>query len=345
MATLFMDSFDIYANIADVIKAGWTQENGNQLFSTTLGRFGGGCLQNGVTTSGWHAPAVVAVGGTVIVSFAYYPVHTGGGASDTLIIGRDRAGSQLFRLEHNTSGDLKAYNQPNAQVGSTASAVLSAGSTWYWIEMKVVLGSGAANGSIEVQVNGSTVIGPVTSIDTNNGNDLSHIFFAGTAGDSRFDDVVIMDGTGTGMNGFLGDSKIDAMIPNGDGSEVDWAASAGSDYQCVDDGLAVSDDDTTYVSSATATDKNEFQMSNFADNPTAVHCVQIRTRARKTDAGNRGYRAYLLSGGSTGNGTSLGLTPEYCWRRNGVFSRNPNGSALWTKSTINALQVGIEVES
>lgn len=344
MATLFMDSFDIYADAADAIVGGWTNENANQTFSTSNGRFGGGCLQNGVTTSGWHAPAVVATGGTVIVAFAYWANHTGGGAADTLIEGRDRAGARLFRLEHNTSGDLKAYNQPNTQVGSTASAAIAT-STWVWIEMKVVLGTGAADGSIEVQVNGSTVIGPVTSIDTNNGNALASIAFLGTAGDSRFDDVIIMDGTGTGMNAFLGDTKIDAFVPNNDGTEVDWAASTGSDYQCVDDGLANSNGDTDYVSSATATDKTDLQMGNFADNPPSAHCVQIRTRSRKTDAGDRTYRANLLSGGSTGNGTTVGLTTNYAWRRNGVFSRNPNGNVTWNKNAVNAAQVQLELIS
>lgn len=343
MAVLFMDGFDIYSNAADAIVGGWTNENANQTFSTTNGRFGGGCLQNGVTTTGWHAPAVVAVGDTVIISFAYWVNHTGGGASDTIIRGNDRNGAQLFRLEHNTSGDLKAYNQPNTQVGSTASGALASSSAWYWIEMKVLLGSGAANGSIEVKVNGSTVIGPVTSIDTNNGNALSYISFLGSGGDSRFDDVIIMDTSGTGMNDFLGDTKIDSLVPNGDGTTVDWTASAGSDYQCVDDALASSNGDTDYISSSTASQKTQLQMGNFADNPTAVHGLQIRTRSRKTDVGARTYRANVKSGGSTSNGTTLGATTDYAWRRNGVWTRNPNGSIAWTKSSINAVQVEVEI--
>lgn len=345
MSVLFMDGFDIYTNAADAIVGGWMSENANQLFSTTDGRFGGGCLKNGVTTSGWHAPATVVPGGTVIVAFAYWVNHTGGGASDSIITGRDRNGAQLFRLEHNTSGDLKAYNQPNTKVGSTASAALAATSTWYWIEMKVVLGTGAANGSIEVQVNGTTVIGSVGSIDTNNGNDLASIMFSGSSGDSRFDDVIIMDGNGTGMNAFLGDTKIDSFVPNGDGATVDWTASAGSDYQCVDDALANSNGDTDYVASSTSGHKTQLAMSNFADNPTAVHGLQIRTRSKKTDSGARTYRANIVSAGSTGNGTTLGLTADYAWRRNGVFTRNPSGSALWTKSSINAAQVELEVVS
>lgn len=342
MTVLLADSFDLYADLADVTKSGWTWESANQTFSTTNGRFGGGCLQNAVSNAGWRAPAIVAVGGTVIIAFAYYVSNRASGtATDTVLTGYDRAGSQLFRLEMNTSGDLKAYNQPNSQVGSTASAVIS-DNAWHWIEVKVVLGTGAADGSIEVKLGGSTIIGPVTSIDTNNGNDLSFVYFAGSNGDSRFDDVIIMDGNGTGMNDFIGDSKIDVMIPNSDGSTTDWTASAGSDYQCVDDTPNAANDDTDYVY-ATSPNTTELQLSNFSDNPTTIHAVQVRTRSRKTDAGARTYRANILSGGSQGDGITMGLTTNYAWRRNGVFSRNPNGSVVWTKAAVNALQVELEL--
>ena len=342
MAVLFMDGFDLYANIADVVKGGWWYENANQTFSTTNGRHGGGCLQNTVANASWGAPAVIATGGTLILAFSFYLTNrASGGATDTVLSGRDRTGAQMFRLEMNTSGDLKAYNQPNSQVGSTASAALS-DNAWHWIEVKVGLGTGAADGSIEVKINDVTVIGPVASIDTNTGNSLAYILFNGSAGDTRYDDVFIMDGTGTGMNDFLGDMRIDTMIPNSDGTTTNWTASAGSDYQCVDDTPNAANDDTDYVY-ATAANTTELQMSNFGDNPTSVECVQIRARGNKTDAGDRTYRINLLSGGSQGDGTTLGFTVGYCWRRNGVFSRNPNGNAVWTKNTVNAIQLELEL--
>ena len=346
MAVLFMDSFDLYSSKAQVIAAGWGSEHPTNIdFSTSSGRFGGGCLTYSGGTTGWVAPVLVAAGSTITIAAALFVNLTGGSAADVVILGQSSFSDNAFRLDVNASGDLSAYNRSGVQVGSTAVAALTDDS-WHWFEMQVVIGTTISNGSIEVKINGTSVI-TATSIDTRGSNvpNVAHISFRGSSGDTRWDDIIIMDGTGVGMNGFIGDSKIDVLIPNSDSSPSDWTASAGSDFQCVDDGIGGSNDDTDYISSSTVGQVSEFQMSNFADNPTAVYCVQARARARKEDAGERTFRLYIESGATVDNGVEMGGTIGYSWRRNGVWNRNPNGSVVWNKNTVNALKVGAEIVS
>lgn len=346
MAVILMDGFDLYANKADVIAAGWGSEHVSNIdFSTTLGRFGGGCLTSTGGSSGWVTGLDLVGGDTLHIACSCYLNLTGGGASDVLIQGKNVDNENIFRLDINASGDLKAINAAGVQVGSTSLAAFTDDS-WHWLEIRVVIGTTDTNGTIEVRVNDVVKIN-VSSIDTFglNSGGIGSLTFLGSSGDTRFDDIILMDTTGTGMNGFLTDSKITTLIPNGDGVTVNWAASAGLDYQCVDDGIGGSNDDTDYISSSTVAQITELTMSNLPDNPSTIHGVQMRHRSRKTDAGARTYRSFLKSGGSTGNGTTMGVTIGYAWRFGGVVTRNPNGTILWSKAAINALICGVEVVS
>jgi len=346
MALLVADGFDIYADIADVRSSNWISESSStaQTFSTSQGRYGGGCLKSNTALTGWYMGGFdLAPGQTIIIGFHYYMENrASNGTTDKLLRGWVRDGSTaLFYLENNASGDLKAFNQAGTQVGSTASAALSDAS-WHWIEVKVVLGTNDSTGSITVKVNDVTKI-TATSIDTYSSGTLAFIQWLGSGGGWRMDDVIIMDGTGSYMNDFLGETKIETLIPNADGSNTAWTASAGSDYQCVDDGLGVANDDTDYIESSTASQKSDFQFSNLNNNPTAIHAVQVRARAKKTDAGARSLRSFITSSASSENGTTMGLTTNYAWRRNGVHYRDPNGTIAWTGAAVDALKAGVEL--
>lgn len=346
MALLIADGFDIYADISDVRMSSWISESTTtaQTFSTSQGRYGGGCLKSNTAITGWYMGGFdLAPGQTIIIGFHYYmEARASNGATDKLLRGWVRDGSTaLFYLENNSSGDLKAFNQAGVQVGSTASGALS-DATWHWIEIKVVLGTNNTTGSITVKVDDITKI-TATSIDTYSSGTLAFIQWLGSGGGWRMDDVIIMDGTGSYMNDFLGETKIETIIPNADGSTVAWTASAGADYTCVDDALGVANDDTDYIESSTSSQKSEFGLSNLSNNPTAIHGVQVRARAKKTDAGARSFRTYIDSNGSVENGTTMGLTTNYAWRRNGVHYRNPDGTVAWDRASVNALVAGVEV--
>jgi hypothetical protein len=341
MAILFMDGFDLYDTAADVVAAAWSRESLTQnLLDTTGGRYGGGCIYGTASGTNWiRGFTPVAPGGTVIVCWAYK--HDGGGGSaDEFFSLRTPTGSQLMRMTHNASGAITTHPQTGAALG-TSSNVLTA-NTWVWVEVKIVLGTDATSGTITVHVNGS-VVATYGSIDTNNGESASIIRLGGSNGNWYVDDVVIMDGTGSANNDFIGDSKIDTLYPNGEGSVMDWTYNIGSTgYEAVDES-ATADDDTSYIYATTAGTEARFTIANLSDVPDDIFAVQPRYRAKKQDVGTRTMRALINSSSSEATGPTVALTISYSWKWGGLFSTNPNGGGAWTTAAVNALQAGVEV--
>lgn len=345
MALLFMDGFDCYATAAQAGDGGWQPENSPTcLFSTTGGRYGGGAIYWTTTIYQWiKTVPLVAYGSTIYVGFAY---KHGGLATTALLYGKSDASASIFGLSHDAAGALTFIPNSGANI-SEAGTSLTPG-TWHWIEIKVTLGTTASNGAVEVRVNGSVVI-TGSSIDTNTtgaGCGSIEIGGAGSGGSPAYvDDVVVFDGSGATINNFLGDTKITTHAANADAATVDWTASAGADYQCVDDTPNAANDDTDYISSSTAAQESRFGMGNLATAPATIHAVQARYRAKKTDAGTRTMRGLIKSGGVESTGTTLGLSTAYRWSYGDFFPLDPNGSIAWTDTAVNALEVGVEVVS
>lgn len=342
MALLLADGFDCYANDTQWIESGWARQSASvPAIHLTEGRFGGGCIK-ATSNSQARVGVYVAQGGTVIVGFSYK--HDGlGTAADTLLIGRSTFGAQLFRLEHNTTGDLKAFNNPNTQVGSTATAALAA-DTWYWIECKVVLGTTASDGSIEVKVDGTTLI-TATSIDTFvSGEHLVAVKIGGGDGIHWIDDVVIMDAGGSTMNNFIGPTRIDTLSPNAAGGTTNWTAvGAGSQLAAVDDAANATNDDTDYIESKTAAQEARFGLADLTVEPNNIWGVQVRARTKKEDAGPRTVRTLINSNSVEALGTTRGAPTNYAWVRGGPHYVDPNTSAAFNAAGINALQAGVEI--
>lgn len=342
MAILFMDGFDCYASTAQAYDAGWYPES-DCTISTTGGRFGGGALAIAATLSQWiRSFPNVAYGSVVYVAFSY--IHHGFATTNLMRLRSEQAAS-IMLLSHDAAGTITFT--PNSGSSTTEAGTSLVVGSWNRIEVKVTLGTTASNGACEVRVNGTTVIN-VTGVDTNTTGIGASVLELGAGGAAStntayIDDVIIFDTTGSGVTDFLGDVKITTQSPNADAATVDWTASAGSDYQCVDETPNAANDDTDYISSSTAAQESRFAMSNLAASPASVHAVQVRYRAKKTDAGNRTIRSLINSNSNEDLGTERGLSTAYRWYHGDVFELDPDGSVAWDEASINALEVGVEV--
>lgn len=342
MALIFMDGLDCYASDTQCADGGWVLENSNTTFSTSAGRFGGGALSFTSALFQWSkAITSVAYGGVIYCGFSYK--HTGTATTSLLKFLSDTS-SALGTISHDAAGVITFAG--NSGSSTTEAGTSLTPSAWHWIEVKLTLGTTSSNGAVEVRVNGSVVL-TATSQDTNAtgvGCGIIEYGGGGTGGSPAYiDDVVIYDSTGATINDFLGDTKITTQVPNGDGGTVDWTASAGSDYQCVDDTPSAANDDTDYISSSTVAQESRFDMTNLAASPTSIHAVQVRYRAKKTDAGTRTVRGLVNSNATESTGTTRGLSTTYRWFHGDKYSLNPDGSVAWTESAVNAVQVGVEV--
>jgi hypothetical protein len=98
-----------------------------------------------------------------------------------------------------------------------------------------------------------------------------------------------------------------------------------------------------YLSDATAGDQSRFTYPAIAGS--TVNAVSVVPRARKDDAGTRTIRGATKSGATVADsGTDLGLSTSYQYLI-GLFETDPNTSAAWTVSGVNAAEFGVKTIS
>jgi hypothetical protein len=222
--------------------------------------------------------------------------------------------------------------------------------TWVYVELKVKCSS--ASGEAYVKVNGATVLS-ATGIDTANmsaNNYFTSIGVGGSEGTSGagaityFDDFYYCDDTGAVNNGFLGDVQIQAIYPEADTATADWTPSnAGDNYVEVDD--ATPDDDSGYVSSNTPGDDDLYEMQDISSTATTIFGLLCNARVKKDDATVRAYALLVESGGTVGElATRTAPFGSYVNQQD-VSETNPDTTAQWTKSEVDAMTAGIRVKS
>ena len=191
-----------------------------------------------------------------------------------------------------------------------------------------------SGGYVEVRINGTTEI--TYTGDTRNGGNASsdRITFCGVNNlgiDWWFDDVYMLNGSGSTNNDFLGDVRVAALLPSGAGASTQWTPLSGANYTNVDD--ATPDDDTTYNSDATAGDKDTFALPSLPSTAATVYGVQTLTWDRKDDAGSRTLRHVVRESSTDYESADLTVLDAYTYHR-AVWETNPNSGSAWTDADI-----------
>lgn len=345
MALIRSDGFDLYDSTTEWMQAGWTSSDTAQtVLNTTEGRYGGGCIKGASSAHFAYVPAYCPGGSTIYVCFAYK--HDGGVAGTTDMLSfYTNEGTLIGRIRYTDAGVLSAENAAGAT--STAGGNPVPSNTWVFVEVKFTVGTDNSTGEISVHVGGSSVI-TFTATDTfATANDvLTTLRFGGNNGNWWVDDFILMDTSGSTMNGFLGDTRIDKLTVTGDGGTLQWTRNTGSnDYQAVDD--VPSNEATDYVASSTAGQKSIFAISDMTVEPDDIWAVVVRAKMQKSNAGDRTWRALVKRGASEASGVTQGLQTDWVWQgmEGAVFYVDPQTTTQWDATGVNALQAGLEVVS
>jgi hypothetical protein len=115
----------------------------------------------------------------------------------------------------------------------------------------------------------------------------------GVATPANFDDLYLLDSsTGTGSSGFIGDRRVLTQLPTGNSGDTtghdQWSQTGGTGgnyWTSVNDNPH--DGDTSYVSSGTINQIENFTHAALPAAITAITAVQYNLEARKDDVGNR----------------------------------------------------------
>lgn len=280
-----------------------------------------------------------ALGGSVLINFQ---------AEHSTVPGQY---ANLLYLSQTGEGRVTVHNGAGTLLGESDIGVMS-GAAHHWIEIKAFIH--ASTGTIEVKVNGTTVIN-LTGLNTSqSGYDLlvGKIITTFGGGNHIWDDFILGNGdttAGTGHSDFTGETRVYHLYPDGNGN---YSGLTGSDANSVDNYLQVDNGDlatvvsaeSDYNGSATATDKDTY---TFDDSPVAVGtilAVEARAHAAKSDSGAISGRLMHRRSSTDTPGDDAVLSTTYLTFR-WLLVNDPVAAAAWTFTNLNLSEFGWEVRA
>lgn len=338
MALLFLESFDHYGANTSLLTRKWTAiyaGSGTRTFVTGRPGSGPSALSLNSLT---QVRLTLSTLSRWIVGFAWKAApRDSGGFTIPIVQFVNSTGGVEIDLAQLPDSRLIVRRGGSTTIGTGTRALQE--NQWYYIEIDVTINT--TSGAARVRVNEVDEI-VLTNVNTSGGgtNGASQLYLASSNGQSNvFDDLYICDASGTVNNSLLGNTKVIALFPNGVGSSTQWTPTgAANNWACVSE--TSPDDDTTYVSSATASQRDLYALQDLLGNET-VRGVQVSLMARKDDAGTRQIRSVLKLGAAVVTGPTYSIDNSYIYYRS-LHDLAPDGTT-WDPTKVNALEVGVDL--
>ena len=249
------------------------------------------------------------------------------------------------------SGTAQCYVSSNATTGFVElhrgdGTLLATGKTnvcdgnWHYIETSITFHGTAGAAIVQVDlVQQFSLTSQNTHMSTNNYANTVLLNGQNTNGIIYYDNLVVMDGTGSTFNSFQGEMRIFSLLPNAVGTYSQWTPSAGTNFSCVNDNPA--DGDTTYVSTATVGNNDSYKFSSLPFTAGSIKSVWVNLTARNTDVGIRQVAVLARESGTNYVGSSITLgSSYYCFGQ--MYTTNDPAGNPWTISNFNNIEFGIQ---
>jgi hypothetical protein len=336
--------YEVSSSTTILLNAGFNNDNSFVGVSNSVPA--GRSNPNGYTTSlsgsfvGWWFSSNFAES---ILGFAYYNPNTTFTNNARICNFQDGATTQID-VRTDGSGHL-FFTRNGTAIGSASSNALTTG--WHYIEVKAKIASGVL-GSCEIRVD-NTVWLTVTGVNTQaTGNAYANRYYiiSRAAATQYWNDIYVLD-TGTGINAtYLSDITIKALHPaSADGTYQQWTANTGTQLAAVQDQPPSGtwpNGDTAYISDTVSGDISAFGVDSLGGNATIFGVVHV-TYARTASSGT--INQVLVNGGSVvETSATCTLTTSYLYYQD-VQEQDPNTSATWSSSGVNATHPGVKIQA
>ena len=334
-----MDGFD-----AGDFAIKWSAYNGGTGTTTTT-RFGVGRAMN-ISNYFWNLKKLLPVPvANIFVGWAMYTGTGGSVGSDTYMsLWGDDSSTLHLKLMLNSTSTLRVARGDGTILASSNPGTFIAGQ-WNYVEMSATIAD--AGGRCTVKVNGVTVID--FTGDTKNGGtatqfDTIVLGDPGGNGGPRvttyYDDLYVCDATGTANNSFLGDVRIQTLVPVAAGNYTQFTPTGvANNWDNVNE-LPYSTSD--YNASSTVGQKDSYAMSDVLGTTGAIKAVQTNIVANKSDAGTANARSFVRIGSTDYADPTRSLTTT-ATTYTSPRDINPATSAAWSASDLNGLEAGTEI--
>ena len=212
--------------------------------------------------------------------------------------------------------------------------------TWHFFQFRATIAN--SGGTAELRLNGQTIA--TYAGDTQN---TANAYVNGWKAEAtssglngRFDNIVVYSDSGNAPNTWTPETRIYEDLPNGAGAVAEWTASAGANWQCVDEQPSNNDSDYVSAASSPLTDVYAFPAATVPAG-SVVYAVAVHATARKDDAGTNNLDGVIRSGLiNYAKGSPQSLTSNYV-RYRWLWDVDPATGISWTVSGANAASAGI----
>lgn len=330
MALVFIDGFDHYQT-SQIVDKGFSQGN----IHTSFGRRGGGALFIGNGGDWSKVFPVTVTDPLLVVGFAYYQTNF----NTFRMMGiSDDAGNTLSIADVNGVGAVTLKNNVSGTVVSTVDGFVTLDVYAYY---ELVHYQHDSVGYVQLWKDGVKIL-EILNEDTTNGNNFRTVNGEAGLGQYYYDDMYVLDGSGSTNNSRLGDVRVDTIYPDSDGTTSDFIPFiAGDNYAMMDETLT--DEDGTFIEAGTIS-AEEYSSFPTPSLGTVIYGVQHSVHHRKTDAGTVDMNLKTFKPGGTGKKIHTVDTSndDYTFT-SAVFDTDPDDSGTWSDSRVGATEFGFSI--
>lgn len=207
--------------------------------------------------------------------------------------------------------------------------------TTYLIEVRIKIAD--SGGRIEVKVDGIQDIDFTgdTKVGTDTQFDKVRLgyYYSGYNSYCYFDNFIMDDAA------WIGDTKIQKILPTGAGNTTGWTPSAGANWACVDE-RPPSDVDYVSINANDAVDT--YAAGNMAGSIVNVKCVQVQSRTESDGAPTPTNLKLVVRSGATDYLSGDKAVPAAPKSLYNLWENNPADSLAWEEADVNAMEIGIK---
>lgn len=279
---------------------------------------------------------------TAVIGFAWQVASL----TTARVIGLVDGATEQMSVRMDVSGHLQVTR--NGTVLATESTINTIVSTYYYLEFKVVFGSGTS-GSYALRRNGAAVPG-IPDVAATNTIATANSFFntialtgVGSPLGETYDDMYLFTANGLGLHDFVGDVRVASILPSAPGFNTNFSkvGASATNWQSVNE--SPPNGDTTYVQSFTIGQVETYTYADLPGSTSSVLAVYARPDVRKDDAGTRTLTTHVRSNGTEAD-VPGSLAPATTYALMGqVMETNPVSGAAWTVGDANSAEFGFKI--
>lgn len=345
MAIEYFTGFEDVGALTTEFTTEWTLAPA-QIRTTAGARTGSGYLDVGTAPCTLNLPATAKK----TVGFATMTTNTNAFSNTVYLVIQfctDVGATAHLSVNFDLAGHLQLRRGTGAGTVIATSTQIMDISVYRYVEAQATIDD--ATGRCIVKVDGVTWI-DFTGDTRNAGTsvNIDAVKFSGfTSSTPRIDDLVVMNATddtavtGRPDNDFLGDVKVEPLLPSADGAASAWTPSTGTAHAALVD--EVPPNSTDYVAATTNALQDLWALADLNAADTAVLAIRGSYYAQKTDAGAASLKPAIResSGTVTVESTAIPLSTSYAVVTSPIRKTKPGGGA-WSVADVNGLQLGVE---